>query len=183
MLSKRAFRAQLVVQGQRTLFDYWLQSAGRRQMPARSDLDPRSVPKLLPNIGLIDVAEGLDEARFRLAGTKLHDVYGKEITGRRVGEVFSGAHADYWHRIHECVVDKGLPFHGVVRGPAEGRDHIVLFWLRLPLSEDGHHVDRILCLDMQAPAGSAGVTVLYPQVRYAPVPVRVMPEPRRIQFG
>ena len=101
MLSGRAFRAQLVMQGQRELFDYWLRSADGRRMPSRSDLDPLKVPRLLPFIGLIDVRHGLDEASFRVAGTRLHEIYGQEITGKRTGEVFSGDAAPYWHRIHD----------------------------------------------------------------------------------
>ena len=108
MLSGRAFRAQLVMQGQRELFDYWLRSAGGRRMPARSDLDPLKVPRLLPSIGLIDVREGMDEASFRLAGTRLHDIYGQEITGKRADEVFSGDAADYWRRVHDRVVGMGI---------------------------------------------------------------------------
>ena len=73
MLSELAFRAQLVTQGQRELYDYWRKTAGSRRMPARSDINPFSVPKLLPCVGLIDLTEGLDEARFRLAGTRLRD--------------------------------------------------------------------------------------------------------------
>jgi len=152
MLSGRSFRAQLLMQGQRELFDYWLRVAGSRTMPARSDLDPLKVPRLLPHIGLIDVKGGLDQAVFRLAGTRLHDIYGQEITGKRAAEVFCGDCAAYWRRIHERVVETGLPLHGVVRGPAKGRDHVVLFWLRLPLSEDGGRVDRILCHDMAGPS-------------------------------
>jgi hypothetical protein len=148
-------------------------------MPARSDIDPQGVTKLLPNIGLIDVTEGLDEATFRLAGTKLHEVYGREITGQRVGQVFSGSQTDYWRRAHGRVLETGAPHHGVVRGPAEGRDHIVLFWLRLPLSQDGLCVDRILCLDFAA-ATEATVTTLPPQRRYTPIPVRVGAESRQI---
>jgi hypothetical protein len=169
MLSKRAFRAQLVIQGQRTLFDHWLGAAGTRTMPSRSDIDPFSVPKLLPNIGLIDAGGGLREAKFRLAGTKLHDVYGREITGERVGQVFSGGQANYWHRVHERVVEKAVPHHGVVRGPAEGREHIVLFWLRLPLSDDGSTVNRILCLDVAAPTESARVAQFVPHKRFTPI--------------
>jgi hypothetical protein len=182
MLSRRAFRAQLVVQGQRTLFDYWLEAAGSRQMPTRSDIDPQGVTKLLPNIGLIDVANGLEEAQFRLAGTKLHDIYGREITGQRVGQVFSGGQAEYWRRVHERILETGAPHHGVVRGPAEGRDHVVLFWLRLPLSQDGLCVDRILCLDVAAPAETAKVTTL-PQRRFTPIPVKVAVEPQRIHYS
>ena len=183
MLSGRAFRAQLVTQGQRELFDYWLRSAGQRRMPARSDLDPLKVPTLLPHIGLIDVRDGIDQASFRLAGTRLHDIYGQEITGKRADEVFSGDSAGYWRRIHECVVEKGLPLHGVVRGPAKGRDHIVLFWLRLPLSEDGGRVDRILCHDVAGPAESdrprsERTLLCYP--RHHPQPRSL---PRRVQFG
>jgi hypothetical protein len=151
MLSEGAFRTQLVTQGQRELYDYWRETAGFRPMPARSDINPFSVPKLLPNIGLIDLTEGLGEAQFRLAGTRLRDVYGEEITGKRIDRVFAGICADYWRDIHARVADEGSPLHGVVRGPAPGRDHIVLFWLRLPLSQDGTKVDRILCYDTVAP--------------------------------
>lgn len=183
MLSGRAFRAQLVMQGQRELFDYWLQSAGGRPMPARSDLDPFKVPRLLPCIGLIDVKDGVDDASFRLAGTRLHDIYGQEITGKQAGEVFSGDQADYWRRIHASVVGEASPRHGVVRGPAKGRDHIVLFWLRLPLSEDGGRVDRILCYDVAGPseshrAQSELLLVRYPRAHSQPKPLS-----RRVRFG
>src|SRR5262245_34881935 len=97
MLSGRAFRAQLVLKGQRELFDYWRFSAGRRQMPARSDLDPLKIPRLLPDIGLIEVKGAIDDARFRLAGTRLHQVYGQEITGKPACDVFAGEQAGYWH--------------------------------------------------------------------------------------
>jgi hypothetical protein len=53
--------------------------------------------------------------------------------------------------VHARVVEEGRPLSGVVRGPARGREHIVLFWLRLPLAEDGALVDRILCCDMAGP--------------------------------
>ena len=183
MLSGRAFRAQLVTQGQRELFDYWLRSAGARPMPARSDPDPLKVPRLLPHIGLIDVRDGVDQASFRLAGTHLHEIYGQEITGKRADEVFSGDSAEYWHRIHARVVEKGLPLHGVVRGPARGRDHVVLFWLRLPLSEDGGRVDRILCHDVAGPTESDRTHVeptllCYPRIQPQPRSL-----PRRVQFG
>jgi hypothetical protein len=183
MLSERSFRAQLVMPGQRELFDYWLRSAGARRMPARSDLDPFKVPRLLPSIGLIDVRNGLEQAAFRLAGTRLHDIYGQEITGKSAREVFAGQQAEYWRRVHDRVIGRGLPLHGVVRGPAEGRDHVVLFWLRLPLSEDGGRVDRILCYDVAGPSASGRVQAEPTQLfrpRHHP---RSTPLPRRVQFA
>ena len=152
-------------------------------MPARSDLDPLKVPKLLPSIGLIDVREGLDQASFRLAGTRLHDIYGQEITGKRAGEVFSGEAAEYWRRVHGRVVADCLPLHGVVRGPAKGRDHVVLFWLRLPLSEDGGRVDRILCYDVAGPAESHRAPAERPLVCNPRQQLQLQAVPRRVQFG
>jgi hypothetical protein len=179
----RAFRAQLVTQGQRELFDYWLGSAAGRRMPARSDLDPLKVPRLLPSIGLIDVREGVDQASFRLAGTRLRDIYGQEITGKRTGEVFSGEPAQYWRRIHGRVVAEGSPDQGVVRGPAQGRDHVVLFWLRLPLSEDGGRVDRILCYDVEGPTASDQAFAEHSLLRYPRLQPQPSPSPRRVQNG
>jgi hypothetical protein len=183
MLSGRAFRAQLVMQGQRELFDYWLKSADGRRMPARSDLDPLKVPRLLPFIGLIDLRGGLAEASFRLAGTRLHDIYGQEITGKRAYEVFSGDAAPYWHRVHDRLVERGIPLHGVVRGPAQGRDHIVLFWLRLPLSEDGGRVDRILCYDVAGPVAETRAATERPLPFYPSARPQTRGLSRRVQFG
>jgi hypothetical protein len=170
MLPGRAFRAQLATKGQCDLYDYWCHIAGSRPMPARSDINPFSVPKLLPCIGLIDLSEGLGEARFRLAGTRLRDVYGEEITGQRIDRVFAGAYANYWHQVHARVAEEGSPLHGVVRGPVQGRDHIVLFWLRLPLSQDGTRVDRILCYDAAAPTDEVWETKETPALRHSPAP-------------
>ena len=178
MPSGRAFQAELVTQGQRELYDYWCQTAGSRSMPARSDINPFSVPKLLPCIGLIDLTEGLGEARFRLAGTRLRDVYGEEITGKRIDRVFAGVCADYWHQVHARVVEEGAPLHGVVRGPVQGREHIVLFWLRLPLSQDGICVDRILCYDTAAPIKTVR-EVAEPPLRHCSAPEPQMWTARR----
>jgi len=183
MLSGRASRAQLVMQGQRELFDYWVRSAGERPMPARSDLDPLKVPRLLPYLGLVDLRDGLDQGLFRLAGMRLRDVYGKEITGRRVGEVFAGDCTTYWRRIHARVAEKGAPAHGVVRGPAQGRDHVVLFWLRLPLSEGGSRVDRILCHDVAGPSNADHVAAEFTLYHYPRMEPQLRPLSGEVQYG
>lgn len=182
MLSDCAFRAQLAIRGQRELFDYWLQSAGARAMPARADLDPLKVPRLLPNLGLIDLRGGFDQGLFRLAGTRLRDVYGKEITGRRLSDVFSGESAAYWQSIHARVAEEAMPAHGVIRGPAEGREHVVLFWLRLPLSDDGGRVDRILCHDAAAPNGVAQTPTEFTLYDYSRIP-SLSAQASGVQYG
>jgi hypothetical protein len=152
-------------------------------MPARSDFDPLKVPRLLPSIGLLDLREGVAAASFRLAGTRLHDIYGQEITGKRADEVFSGDRARYWHRIHDRVVETGGPLHGVVRGPAEGREHIVLFWVRLPLSEDGRRVDRILGYDVSGPIADERTPSERPLAYHPRAQAQSRPQFKRVQFG
>lgn len=150
MLSDCAFRAQLALPEQRVLFDYWQDIARGRVMPARADFDPLKLPDLLPHLGLIDLREGFERSYFRLAGTRLREVYGREITGLPLSEVFTGCRADPWRTVHWRIATEALCAQGVAHGPAQGRDHVVLYWLRLPLSDDGVRVDRILCHETRA---------------------------------
>ena len=53
-------------------------------MPERSDIHPAHIPRLLPNVSLIDVDPLNGACRIRLAGTRLRDVYDREISGRPV---------------------------------------------------------------------------------------------------
>jgi len=150
ILSDCAFRAQLALPEQRVLFDYWQDIARGRAVPARADFDPLAFPELLPNLGLIDLRDGFERSHFRLAGTRLREIYGREITGLTLPEVFSGRRAAPWHAIHSRIAAEAVCAQGIAHGPAQGRDHVVLYWLRLPLSDDGVRVDRILCHDTGA---------------------------------
>ena len=120
MLSERAFRAQLVTQGQRELYDYWRQSAGSRRMPARSDINPFSVPKLLPCIGLIDLTEGSARpgSDWRARGSAT------SMARRSPASVSTGSLPALAPTIGRASMPgwrtQGSPLHGVVRGPAPG---------------------------------------------------------------
>jgi hypothetical protein len=145
--SELAFRAQLVVPEQRQLYDYWLGCAAGKEMPARKDINPVEFPRLLPFISLIDVEHATRRFRVRLAGTRLRDIYEREITGSYLDELEWGVLADYWQSAYCRVVDASKPAQGMVRGPRESKDHLVQFWLRLPLSDDPDQVNMILCYD------------------------------------
>ena len=64
----------------RALFEYWLEIKGDRLTPYRSELDPRSISDLLDSTFILEnLGEG--NVRFRLAGTKLCDRFGMELSG------------------------------------------------------------------------------------------------------
>jgi hypothetical protein len=106
----------------------------------------------LPTVSLIEVLAntprpGLIDYRMRLAGTGLYNVYGREITGRRLGEIYSVSATDYWRMELGKVVAERRPAVGVHNLAWRGASHLSILWLRLPLAADGERVDMILGFD------------------------------------
>ncbi|ODT89285.1 PAS domain-containing protein [Phenylobacterium sp. SCN 70-31] len=128
------------------LFAYWNALRADASAPPRRRVDPRRIKRLLPTVSLIDVLPGGDY-RMRLAGTGLYNVYGGEITGRRLGEVYNTAAADYWRAELGRVVRDRRPGAGVHNLAWKGASHLSLIWLRLPLASQGDEVDMILGYD------------------------------------
>lgn len=129
------------------LFAYWASLRAGARLPGRRDVDPGGIKRLLPTVSLIDViAEPLD-FRMRLAGTGLYGVYGREITGRRLSDIYNTAAADYWRVELGRVVTERRPAVGVHNLAWRGASHLSILWLRLPLASDGEAVDMILGLD------------------------------------
>lgn len=142
-----SFRAQLVLPEQRQLYDYWVNRAAGRPMPERADIHPSHFPKLLPNISLVAVEDGC--CRVRLAGTRLREAYDREITGLNVEDLDWGDKRDYWLASYRRAIEEGKPAQGVVRGPRTNKEHLVQYWLKLPLHRlSGGNVVMLLCLDL-----------------------------------
>jgi hypothetical protein len=130
------------------LFAYWasLRQAGR--LPGRADIRPEDFKRLLPTVSLIDIIDGpRRDYRLRLAGTGLYSVYGREITGRSLGDVYGAKAADYWRAELDKVVEGRRPGVGCHSLSWRGAGHMSLLWLRLPLASDGRNVDMILGYD------------------------------------
>ncbi len=148
----QAFRAQLVVPEQRQLYDYWSQQAGSNAMPRRADINPTMMPRLLPGISLVDVGPTLELCRVRLAGTRLREIYDREVTGLLVSDLPCGNRLDYWMAAYRRTIEQATPTQGVVRGPQINKEHVVQYWLKLPLRTNSNAVDMVLCYDHFVPA-------------------------------
>ena len=145
------------VRAHEELFAYWASLKEGARLPGRRQLDPAPIKRLLPTVSLIDVlpgaypsAVGGEEApdfRMRLAGTGLYSVYGREITGKRLSEVYNSAAADYWRCELGRVVADRRPAVGQHSLAWRGASHLSILWLRLPLASDGERVDMILGFD------------------------------------
>jgi hypothetical protein len=145
--SAEAFRAQLIVPEQRQLYDYWLDMAAQNAIPHRSDFNPARLPRLLSGISLIDVAPDIAKSRVRLAGTRLREIYDREVTGLCVADIPSGGRQDYWLAAYQRTITQATPTQGVVRGPMVNKEHVVQYWLKLPLRTGSSVVGMVLCYD------------------------------------
>ena len=145
------------VRAHEELFAYWSSLREGGLLPGRRRLDPGGIKRLLPTVSLIDVIacsqsggaqdRGPPEFRMRLAGTGLYGVYGREITGKRLADIYNTAAADYWRAELGKVVAERRPAVGVHNLAWRGASHLSILWLRLPLATDGQDVDMILGLD------------------------------------
>ncbi|WP_184724158.1 PAS domain-containing protein [Caulobacter sp.] len=140
------------------MFAYWASLRRGASLPARVDLHPSSMKRLLPTVSLIDVVDQPRDYRLRLAGTGLYGVYGREITGRMIGDVYNTAASDYWRKELDKVVEERRPGVGVHSLAWRGTPHMSILWLRLPLASNGKDVDMILGYDAVVGAQSEGIS-------------------------
>jgi hypothetical protein len=114
---------------------YWQRLRGGRPVPDRADFDPLDIPDIMPHVVMWDVLPG-QHYRCRLAGTKMVEIHGREITGIDMAD-FHGAHDAAIRPEYDGVVRSGEP-HYVERS---------LFWMHrdyrryarilLPFSDGG----------------------------------------------
>ena len=73
----------------RSLYEYWL-ALGRAAggLPAIQAFDPLHLPRLLPNLWILEVAPDTRRLRMRLAGENINAVYRRNIGGQYFSDVF-----------------------------------------------------------------------------------------------
>ena len=76
-----SFRAQLMLPEQQQIYDYWCAHARADGTVLRSSIRPAEIPRLLPNISLIEIFHQPLRFRYRLAGSMLREIYDRDMTG------------------------------------------------------------------------------------------------------
>lgn len=125
-------------------FRYWESKLAGRAMPARRDLDPIDIPRLLPFLILTDVIADPLDFRYRLIGTEVVSRARRDYTGRLFsGMDHTGPESRVWQE-RQSVVETGRPY--LATPPYAGRDDTVsrVVGIHLPLSDDGRQVNMIL---------------------------------------
>lgn len=123
---------------------YWEHKRGSRPMPLRTDIDPLELKQHLRTVFLIDALPG-DEFRFRLLGSEIIERYGRNSTGKTVGETYRDMPdiARWCTSMFKAVIDSRRPV--LARGSLRSvrKDFFSFETINLPLSRSGEHADMI----------------------------------------
>ena len=126
-------------------YEYWQRKGAGRAMPARADIEPLEIPRLLPNVFLMDVVAGSPQRfRFRLVGTRIAELEG-EMTNRFLDELVPRAAGTAMARHYEETAAGRISVRRETLHWRE-REYINYDVLLLPLSSDGETVDMLFGL-------------------------------------
>jgi hypothetical protein len=122
---------------------YWRSLLRNRLMPARRDIDPAAMRRLLPNVFLLDLIGLPPRFRWRLAGTRIGDFERSEFTGLWLDETLRHPDDPFLLFCRLTVAERRPTCHAAFRRDPDGSTRPLLRSL-LPLSEDGTNVAMLL---------------------------------------
>ncbi|MEQ8968240.1 MAG: PAS domain-containing protein [Azospirillaceae bacterium] len=93
------------------LCDVWEDLRGEGGLPDRADLDPASIAFALGNVALVDIEHTPLRARYRLVGIHLVELWGRELKGRYVDEVYAEPIAAEAMQAYARVIETREPLY------------------------------------------------------------------------
>ncbi len=126
----------------------WNEMRGERFAPAWEDFDFFVFPeKLVPKMYVIDVLDNPRDFRYRFIGTKLIEIEGKDYTGRSVDDLAVQKGEKLIRRQLDKYLDNPVPvFFAGSELVRDNNESVLYCGLRLPISDDGKSVSKIVCL-------------------------------------
>jgi len=135
------------------LLDYWEEKRGAgRTMPARGDISPTDIPRLMPHLVLFDILEDGKDGQIRVFGSELTEMVGEDRTGMRLSQIncqrqeqsAQNIRLRWLNIFHLTVAEKAPTF---VKAPMSnsGRDFMIFHGACLPLcGKDSEEMKQIL---------------------------------------
>jgi len=128
----------------RKLHAHWNRKRGDRRMPSRGDFDPLELKDDLGWITLVDVEPDPTRFRYRLVGTNITELMGRDATGAYLDELYPASVEPVATSSFRDLVRSGTPNRvlGTMRHAERG--FLSFESVDLPLSSDGQTVDMIM---------------------------------------
>lgn len=129
----------------REVHGYWVdRHPAPGVLPGRRHIDPAALKSHLPLIWLLDIQPDPFRARYRVLGTRLVEIAGRDLTGRWIDEVSAEAAAHIYPTLRQVTAGRHAAHY---RGRAyyNNPDHRrIVEYVLLPLAADGRTVDMVL---------------------------------------
>lgn len=117
----------------RALFHYWDRQRAGRFAPARSDIDPGDIRHVLGDTIML-AADFIDELRFRLAGTRVCALFGREIKGEAFTSFWRDASRTQVADLLTAVANESTGIVAGVIGRTQNDAEVELEMLLLPIA-------------------------------------------------
>jgi hypothetical protein len=155
------------------IFDYWNRIRGAADAPLKSQVEPSAVPHLLQSLFILEAREDGDIV-FRLAGTRICDLFGRDLRGERFSSLWAhGQHADI-ERTAMGVMDHAMPALFNATGYSTVGHQASFEIIMMPLRSSHGACDRVL--GAIAPVATASWLEIVPLELLALDRSRLLPE-------
>jgi hypothetical protein len=129
-------------------YAYWERKRDDRALPLKAEVDPAEIKDILPFVIISDVHDSPLRVRYRLVGTEIVKLRGREFTGKWLHEV-------QWHpvfherllREYRVLIDERRPLLGIDDLYSADGPRAAYEWGMFPLSEDGGRVSHCLAIE------------------------------------
>jgi hypothetical protein len=140
------------------IFDYWNKIRGAEIAPLRRQIEPNQVRHILANLFMLELSNS-GRITFRLAGTRICDLFGRDLGGSSLAELWAHGHEDI-ERTAMGVMEHAIPTLLNVTGYSTAGHRTGFEIILLPLRSNEGHCDKVLgCI---APATAASWLEIVP---------------------
>jgi hypothetical protein len=127
----------------RQLYAYWDRVRNGRVAPRRFEIEPAKIAAILPETFIIEGA-GLLGYRFRLAGTRICDQFGRELRGADLLSLWNEADREAVASLLRPVFTDAAVGYGRFRAYTRTDRQVSFELVLLPLIHTGEAINRIL---------------------------------------
>lgn len=125
------------------LFAYWDKVRGNRATPRRFEIDPGKIASVLPSTFILERLDA-DHFRFRLAGTRVCDMFGSELRGTNFLAGWTPSDRASLVRHMAALSKQGAVETIHMEAAPVARPSTPFEMILLPLRHSGESIDRVL---------------------------------------
>jgi hypothetical protein len=126
-----------------SLFSYWDRVRGNRTTPRRFEIEPGKIASILPSTFILERLD-VETYRFRLAGTRVCEIFGSELRGSNFLDGWSATDRLSLIRHFAALSKQGAVETIHMEAAPLARPSTPFEVLLLPLLHTGDEIDRVL---------------------------------------